>query len=342
MSAPDPFIITKALDWLAEGRRVALATVIRTWGSAPQPVGSQLLIDADGNFLGSVSGGCVEAEVITEAADVIESGEPKALEYGVEDNTAWKVGLACGGSIRIFVEKVEGARGSSTDGLLHRLVKDVEARRQVALVTDLTTGAQSLAHSAQDVDKDLAPALEDAFRCDRSIALASDDGEIFINVFNATVRLIIVGAVHIAQQLVPMARALGHDVVILDPRTAFATEERFGDAEVSREWPDEALPKIGVDARTALIALTHDPKIDDPALIHALSSNAFYVGALGSRKTHAKRVERLLKAGVASADIERIHAPIGLDIGAQGAAEIALSIMAEITAVQRGKVGNGR
>jgi xanthine dehydrogenase accessory factor len=161
-------------------------------------------------------------------------------------------------------------------------------------------------------------------------------------VFNPTIRLVIVGAVHIAQQLVPMAHAVGYDVVVVDPRSAFATEERFGDVEISREWPDEALPKIGVDDRTALIALTHDPKIDDPALIHALSSAAFYVGALGSRKTHAKRVERLRKAGVATADIERIRAPIGLDIGAQGAAEIAVSIIAEITAVQRGKTGAAR
>jgi xanthine dehydrogenase accessory factor len=342
MSAPDPFIITKTLDWLAEGRGVALATVIQTWGSAPQPVGSQLLVDADGNFLGSVSGGCVEAEVITEAADVIATGEPKSLEFGVEDNTAWRVGLACGGSIRIFVEKVEMGGNASADGLLHRLISDVESRRQVALVTNLATGAQSLAHSPQEVGSDLAPALEAAFRYDKSAAVAGDESEVFINVFNPTVRLIIVGAVHIAQQLVPMARALGHDVVIVDPRTAFATEERFADAEISREWPDDALPKIGVDARTALIALTHDPKIDDPALIHALSSDAFYVGALGSRKTHAKRVERLRKAGVAETDIERIHAPIGLDIGAQGVAEIALSIMAEITAVQRGKANRSR
>jgi xanthine dehydrogenase accessory factor len=300
------------------------------------------LVDADGNFLGSVSGGCVEAEVITEAADVIATGEPKALEYGVEDNTAWKVGLACGGSIRIFVEKVATTRGPSAEDLLRRLIGDVESRHQVALVTNLATGAQSLAHSPQEIGSELAPALDEAFRCDKSVALAGDAGEVFINVFNPTVRLIIVGAVHIAQQLVPMACSLGHDVVIIDPRTAFATKERFADAEVSREWPDEALPRIGVDARTALIALTHDPKIDDPALIHSLSSKAFYVGALGSRKTHAKRVERLREAGLADTDIERIHAPIGLDIGAQGAAEIALSIMAEITAVQRGKADRSR
>jgi len=203
MSAPDPFIITKALDWLAEGRGIALATVIQTWGSAPQPVGSQLLIDAEGNFLGSVSGGCVEAEVITEATDVIATGKPKSLEFGVEDDTAWKVGLACGGSIRIFVERVEKSRGSS-DGLLHRLIGDVEARQQVALVTDLTTGTQNLAHSPRDLGKQLAPALEDAFRYDKSVAVAGEKSEVFINVFNPPVRLIIVGAVHIAQQLVPM------------------------------------------------------------------------------------------------------------------------------------------
>jgi len=341
MSAPDPFVLSQALDWLAEGRRVAIATVIQTWGSAPQPVGSQLLIDADGNFLGSVSGGCVEAEVITEAADVIATGEPKALEFGVEDNTAWSVGLACGGAIRIFVEALAPARGRSPDGVLPRLISDVEARHKVALVTHLVTGARSLAHSPDELGPDLAPALEDAFRRDKSVAVAGSDGEIFINVFNPTIRLIIVGAVHVAQPLVPMARALGYDVVIVDPRSAFATEERFGDAAISREWPDEALPKIGMDGRTALIALTHDPKIDDPALICALSSDAFYVGALGSKKTHAKRVERLAQKGVPSADLDRIHAPIGLDIGAQGAAEIAVSIIAEITAVQRGK-GNGR
>jgi xanthine dehydrogenase accessory factor len=338
MRPQDPFVLSKALEWLAEGRGVALATVIQTWGSAPQPVGSQLLIDTDGNFLGSVSGGCVEAEVIIEAAEVIASGEPKALEYGVEDDTAWRVGLACGGAIRVFVEKI--APGDDADGgTLPRLVGAIQTRQRVALVTHLATGAQTVARSPTDAGPELAPALDDAFRRGRSVALEGSGGEIFINVFNPAVRLIIVGAVHVAQPLAPMAHALGYDVVIVDPRSAFATEERLGDAAIVRDWPDEALPKIGMDGRTALIALTHDPRIDDPALIAALASEAFYVGALGSRKTHAKRVERLLQAGVAAADIERIHAPVGLDIGAQGAGEIAVSIIAEITAVQRGKNG---
>ena len=221
---------------------MAIATVIQTWGSAPQPVGSQLLIDADGNFLGSVSGGCVEAEVVAQAADVIATGAPKDLEFGVEDKTAWKVGLACGGAIRVFVEPLAAG---SPDGVLHRLLRDVEARREVALITNLATGARSLAHSSGDLGQDLAPALQEAFRRDKSMPVAGDDGELFINVFNPTPRLIVVGAVHIAQQLVPMARALGHDVVILDPRSAFATEERFGDTRIVREWPDEALPRSG-------------------------------------------------------------------------------------------------
>jgi xanthine dehydrogenase accessory factor len=338
MTAPSPFVLAKALDWQAEGRQVALATVIQTWGSAPQPVGSQLLVDAERNFLGSVSGGCVEAEVITEAADVIATGKAQALEFGVEDSRAWSVGLACGGVIRIFVEPL-APEGRSPDGMLHRLISDVEARRKVALVTDLATGARRLAHAPDDLGPELVPALEDAFRLGKSTAVQRSDGEIFINMFNPTIRLVIVGAVHVAQPLVQMARALGYDVLIVDPRSAFATEERFGDAAISREWPDEALPTIGMDGGTALIVLTHDPKIDDSALICALSSDAFYVGALGSKKTHAKRVERLLQAGVPRAELDRIHAPIGLDLGAQGAAEIAVSIIAEITAVYRGKSG---
>jgi xanthine dehydrogenase accessory factor len=332
MSASN-FVLAKARDWLAEGRRVALATVIQTWGSAPQPVGSQLVIDGEGNFLGSVSGGCVEAEVIAQAAEVIATGKPRTLEFGVEDETAWKVGLACGGTIRVFVESLT----PEERGALHRLIDDVEARRKVALVTHLATGARSLAHAPGDVAPEIARALEDAFRRNKSLAVEGSDGDVFINVFNPTIRLVIVGAVHVAQQIVPMARALGHQVIVIDPRSAFATEQRFGDAEVVRDWPDEALAKIGIDGRTALVVLSHDPRIDDPALIVALASDAFYVGALGSRKTHAKRVERLLKAGVSPDAIERVHAPIGLDIGAEGAAEIALSIIAEITAEQRGK-----
>jgi xanthine dehydrogenase accessory factor len=334
MSAPDPSLIAKALDWQRMGRRLALATVVQTWGSAPQPVGSLLLIDSDGNFIGSVSGGCVEAEVIAEAADVIASGAPKTLEFGVEDKTAWSVGLACGGAIRIHVGSLAGG---DADAMLQSLAGDIEARQPVALLTDLATGARRLARSPADVTPGLVPFLQEAFRRDKCLVGAGEHGDVFIDVFHPRIRLIIAGATHIAQPLVAMARALDYDVIIVDPRQAFATKERFGGVKLLREWPDEALPGIGVDARTALIALTHDPKIDDPCLIHALRSDAFYVGALGSKATHASRVTRLIEAGVERDAIGRIHAPIGLDIGAQGAAEIALSIVAEIAAVTRGK-----
>jgi len=341
MSAGDPSVIPSALDWLEEGRRVALATVIQTWGSAPRPVGSQLAIDGGGNFLGSVSGGCVEGEVIAEAEEVLLTAEPKTLEFGVEDGTAWKAGLACGGTIRIFVEPLEGGAGGGIT-VLHRLAGDIAARRKVALVTELANGMRRLAHAPDDLGDDLAPALTEAFRLDRSMALPGRNGEIFINVFAPTTRLVIVGAVHVAQALVPMAGALGYEVLIVDPRAAFATQERFGDVRIEHDWPDEALPASGLDAATAVVALSHDAKLDDAALISALRSDAFYIGALGSRKTHAGRVERLKQAGIDAADIARIHAPIGLDIGAQGAAEIALSIIAEITAVARGKSGAPR
>jgi xanthine dehydrogenase accessory factor len=337
MSAPDPNVLAKALNWLDEGRKVALATVVATWGSAPQPVGSMLVIDGEGNFLGSVSGGCVEAEVVAQAAEVIASGKPRTLEFGVEDQTAWSVGLACGGAIRIFVERLATAESETRRSMLHQLVEDVAARRKVALVTELGTGMRSVVHVASDISPEAASALEEAFRRDKSVVVAGEGGETFINVFNPTLRLVIVGAVHVAQHLVLMARALGYQVVIVDPRSAFASVERFGDVEIAREWPEEAFSQIGIDERTAVIALSHDPRIDDPALIAALSSGAFYVGALGSRKTHAKRIQRLLQAGVTTTSIERIHAPIGLDIGAEGAAEIALSIIAEITAEQRGR-----
>jgi xanthine dehydrogenase accessory factor len=341
MSAADRLVLGEALDWLEEGRRAAIATVIQTWGSAPVPVGGQLVVDEDGQFLGSVSGGCVEGEVIAEAAEVLASGQPKLLQFGVEDSTAWRAGLACGGSIRVYIAPVVTA-ASVSSGILRQIIDELAARRPVALVTQLVTGDNRLVRSADALGEEFAPLLEAAFRNDKSTVIESGGGEIFINVFNPPIRLVVVGAVHVAQALVPMARAVGYELAIVDPRSGFATEARFGEVTVMADWPDEALAKIGLDARTAVVALAHDAKIDDPALISALRSDAFYIGALGSRKTHAKRVERLLQAGIDPADTARIHAPIGLDIGAQGAAEIALSIIAEITAVRRGKAQSSR
>jgi xanthine dehydrogenase accessory factor len=205
------------------------------------------------------------------------------------------------------------------------------SRRAVALVTDLESGTQRLVARAEAANDPLAEKLDEAFRFDQS---GSHDGQ-FINVFNPALRLVIIGAVHIAQSVIPMAQALGYDVTVIDPRGAFATGARFPGIALHAEWPDEVIPAIGLDARTALIALTHDPKIDDPALVAALRSEVFYIGALGSRKTPGSRLARLAAAGFGEAELARIHGPIGLSIGARGAPEIAVSIMAEVTRALR-------
>lgn len=219
--------------------------------------------------------------------------------------------------------------------IAEQIVEARAARRPVALLTWLATGAQRLVTPGQDAG--LGDALAEAFRRDRSGTVETREGEVFIRVYNPPLRMIVIGAVHAAQYLAPLAKMAGYDVAIIDPRGAFATDMRFPDVRLIAEWPDEALPAVGLDARTAFVALTHDPKIDDPALRLALASVAFYIGALGSTRTHARRLERLKGKGAEEASLARIHAPIGLDIGAQGPAEIALSIMGEITAVLRGK-----
>lgn len=216
--------------------------------------------------------------------------------------------------------------------LLRRLEDAREARIALAVVTDLASGAQETVLRADAATHPLADALEQGFRFDKSGVVSTDSGEVFIHVHNPALRLVIIGAVHIAQAVVPMAQALGYDITIIDPRGAFATPERFSGVTLYADWPDDVLPEMKLDARTAFIALTHDPKIDDPALTIALKSDCFYIGALGSKKTQAARRERLSSAGLQP---ERISGPIGLDIGARGAPEIAVSIIAEMTRALR-------
>ena len=211
------------------------------------------------------------------------------------------------------------------------------ARRACVLVTDLAQGAQRLVLSAGIAGDPLHLDLETALRMGKSGMIDHETGRYFLTVQAPALRIVVVGAVHVSQALASMAHLLGHRVIVVDPRTAFASKERFPDADLLAQWPDEALPVVGIDRYTAFVALTHDPKIDDPGLVAALKSDCFYIGALGSRKTHAKRLERLGSAGCVAEHLARIHAPIGLDIGAVSPAEIALSIMAEITAAQRKK-----
>ncbi|MCT8972874.1 XdhC family protein [Microbaculum marinisediminis] len=219
--------------------------------------------------------------------------------------------------------------------LLAQLNADRAARRAVILITDTETGEQRLIREDDIAGSDRADLYRGLIRSGRSRPLKQEEGGGFANVLVPPAKLVLIGAVHISQVLAPMAGMLGYDVTIVDPRTAFATMERFPQVDLVAEWPDAALPDVGVDRWTAFCALTHDPKIDDPGLLHALEKGCFYIGALGSKKTHARRVERLTGAGIADADIARIHAPIGLAIGAQSPAEIAVSIMAQITAALR-------
>lgn len=310
----------QALQWHRAGRGAALATVVETWGSAPRRTGSQLVIAGDGEMQGSVSGGCVEGAVVLEAMEALESGTARLLEYGVSDGDAFAVGLACGGTIKILVEPIGAV---FPEELLAELVEARSTRSGIAYEVNLNTGTRRLVRDG----------YPDRFTKDRSGF--EEDGETFVAIHNPPLRMAIVGAVHIAQALMPMARIAGFDPVVIDPRGAFGSAARFPNETILEDWPDEALEGYGMDARTALVLLTHDPKLDDPALHIGLRSNSFYIGALGSKRTHAKRVERLLAEGFDQADIDRIHGPVGLDIGAASPQEIAVSILSEIVQTLR-------
>ena len=301
-----------ALEWHRAGRRVAVAMVVETWGSAPRPVGSWLVIDGDGAMEGSVSGGCVEGSVIVEAMDAIADGKPRVLDFGVSDDEAFAVGLACGGRIRVLVDPIGGVLPVD---LLESLVAKRIGKESVAYIADIDGDTRSLASAEQHAER---------FAADKSGI--EPDGRTFVGIHNPPLRMIVVGAVHIAQALIPMARACGYDPVLIDPRGAFGSEDRFPNEVIVEEWPDEAMFALAPDSRTAVVTLTHDPKLDDPAILAALDSPAFYIGCLGSTRTHAKRVARL-----EGADMTRIHAPVGLNIGSKSPAEIAVSIMAQIT-----------
>jgi xanthine dehydrogenase accessory factor len=337
LMTPHDAIPEQALSWHRAGQGAALATVVETWGSAPRPVGSQLAVSGDGEIAGSVSGGCVEGAVVAESLDAIEDRRPRLLEFGVSDDEAFAVGLACGGRIRVLVEPVGAGEAALSEDLLAQLVDARAARRAIALAVHLETWERRLLHAespAADVPPELAPeALRARFAADRS-GMAEESGW-FIALHNPPLRLVVVGAAHIAQPLVAMARLAGYAPFIVDPREAFATDQRFPGEDLSHAWPDEALAEHGLDARSAVVTLSHDPKIDDPAIRAALASPVFYLGCLGSTRTHAKRLERLRGEGLDEAALGRIHAPVGLDIGARSPAEIAVAILAEITQALR-------
>jgi xanthine dehydrogenase accessory factor len=315
-----------ALAWHRSGQGAAIATVVETWGSAPRQAGSQLAVSGAGEMVGSVSGGCVEGAVVTEALEALADRQPRLLTFGVSDETAFAVGLACGGTIRVLVEPVGEGGHALPETLLADLVAARAAPRAAGLVVNPESWSRALFAPGQDA------AVDARLKSDRSGM--EEDGR-FIAVHNPPLRLLVIGAVHIAQPLLAIARTCGYAPTLIDPRGAFGSAARFPGETILDDWPDEALQTLAPDARTAVVTLTHDPKFDDPALTVALRSPVFYIGALGSKKTHARRVERLTAQGFSADEIARIHAPVGLDIGARTPAEIAVSIMAQITATLR-------
>lgn len=314
---------------------IALATVIQTWGSSPRQVGAKMALTADGKISGSVSGGCVEGTVFEAGTEVLQTGRPQLLHFGVADETAWDVGLACGGTIEVFVEPLHTA----VYDFLHTLIEKDKAGASITLIQgpQAQVGQKlALNRAGQTVGK-LDGTLEE-----RAIQAAqaatgpqrihlTEEVEAFIDVVRPAPTLVMVGGVHIAVALTSIAKTLGYNTIVVDPRRAFGSQERFPHVDrLIQAWPDEAFAQIELTPETAVAMLTHDPKIDDPALKVVLQSPAFYIGALGSSKTQAKRRERLRDMGFDEDQIGRVHGPIGLDLGGQTPEEIALAVMAEI------------
>ncbi|NQS92214.1 MAG: XdhC family protein [Chloroflexi bacterium] len=334
-------LLDQIKTWLEGGQSVALATVIKTWGSSPRPVGSVMAVTEAGDIAGSVSGGCVESSVLESALDVIKSGNPTRLHFGVADDQAWEVGLSCGGEIDVFVSIFSR---SDLDRWVNAL--STGSAFWTGLVVSGTEGLLGKKFTAIDgggLDIDpilaahqetLSKAVRDAMDKGKTIIQNMDldeEREVFIQVVKPTPTLILVGGVHIAIPLVELARIIGFEVIIIDPRRLFSSAERFPNVKkLLQVWPEKAFQNLEITKSTAIVMLTHDPKIDDPALRIALNSIAFFIGALGSRKTHQKRIKRLIDQGVDKNKLDRIHAPVGLDLGGRSPQEIALSVMAEI------------
>src|SRR5579859_1647407 len=308
-------VLAELEEWSAAGEEIALATVVETWGSSPRPLGSRMAVTRSGKMAGSVSNGCIEGAVFDEAQKVLKSGQAKIAAFGVADDVAFDVGLACGGHIEVFVQPL---------GQLHRqLIDMLRADRPATLRTNLVSGEAELIAGSP-----------------RGSELAHRDGDWFVEPFRRPAHLVIVGAIHIAIPLHRLAKLMGYRVTVVDARAKFATKERFPDAdELVIAWPDEALSKLQFDSSTYVVILTHDPKFDLPALRSVLGKEVGYIGAIGSRKTNQNRFDALRSEGFTEEQLARVHGPIGLDLGSRGAEETALGIMAEVTAVRFGGSG---
>ena len=324
---------TQLSKWLATGLSFCSATVIHTWGSSPRPVGSMMFIGSDAEILGSVSGGCVEGAVVREALEVMKTGKAKHLKFGITDDEAWAVGLSCGGSMAVFLEPFVGIQNPeiwsllSTDNPCCTLATLLSAENTThVLVTDK---GEVIGHSPTE---NLQTEALRAYRERKTQTITLENDTWLLQVFPRQSQLIIVGAAHITVDLVHLAQYFDFETIVIDPRGIFAHKTQFPTPpdHLFVDWPAEVLPNFKLDAYTFAVLLTHDPKIDDQALELFLKSEVAYIGCLGSKKTHEKRINRLTAKGFSETDIARIHAPVGVDIRAKSAKEIALSIVSEL------------
>jgi xanthine dehydrogenase accessory factor len=326
-------MIDQINQWTVDGKQFALARVIQTWGSSPRPVGSCMLISEKMEMAGSVSGGCVEGAVLKEGEAVFKSSCAKQLAYGVSDDDAWAVGLSCGGKIQVYLQ------GWLQEEISKELLKNLSMNKGSILITALTDGATKNTLVTLDgsiygdaLSKSLKEKALETFRA-RVSNMVSDEGmEYFVHIFPPRSRMIIIGAAHITVDLVSLAKQFDFETVVIDPRGTFARNTTFSvqPDSILEKYPSEVLTDMSLDSYTYAVILSHDPKIDDDALHVLLRSDVAYIGALGSKKNHEKRTARLLEKGFSNDEISKINAPVGVDINAQGAKEIALSIMGAV------------
>jgi xanthine dehydrogenase accessory factor len=327
--------------WRARGERVALATVVATRKSAPRPVGAKLAVSEGGEMAGSVSGGCVENEVFGHACEVLGGSQPQLLHYGISDELALTVGLPCGGEIDVFVD-------APNEELLERLKRVIETDERAVLLSVVEgegLGSELLVTESGErigrAPEEAVARFDEVLRAGRNRILELEDGrKVFAEVFGPPPRLLVIGAVDTAEALCRAAKMVGWRTIVADARAKFATKDRLPSAdEVLVAWPEDALGQVEPDHQTAVVVLTHDEKFDIPALKGALETEAFYIGALGSRRNQKLRRERLLEAGVPEEELDRIAGPCGLDVGADTPAETAISILGEILATRANRSG---
>ena len=334
-------IIEEISSWEQSGKKFAIATVIETWRSAPRAVGACMLVDDQGKMAGSVSGGCVEGQVVKAAREVIENGGEQTLKFGVSNDDAWSVGLSCGGAITVYIQPFFTI---SETGVVIWNAFQTSLRKDLGCVlvyADGTVGFYSEARNLGQFSEEVFAAASESLNQKRSRVLSLGGINYFFHVFPPKNHLVVIGAAHITRDLITLARLQDFAITVIDPRGLFYDSLRdLVDADrLIRSWPQEVLPAIKLDDSVFAVLLTHDPKIDDQALHILLKSPVAYIGALGSKKTQQKRVSRLLEAGFQQAQIDRIQGPVGLDIGASSPAEIALSIMAQIIQVKNQNSG---